>query len=33
MLPAHFYDVTYDHMWPKILQEITKSSTQNTKTQ
>ena len=32
MLPAHFHDVTYDHNWSKILQELTKSPTQNTRT-
>ena len=23
MLPAHFHDVTYDHIWSKVLQELT----------
>ena len=31
MLPAHLHDVTYDHFWTKILQELTKSPTRNTR--
>ena len=31
MLPAHFHDVTYDHIWSKILQELTKNPAQNTR--
>ena len=30
MLPADFYDVTYDQIWSKILQEIIKSKARNT---
>ena len=32
MLPAHFHDVTYDHIWSKVLYEITMIPTQNTRT-
>ena len=32
MLPAHFHYVTYDHIWSKILQELTKSPARNTRT-
>ena len=28
MLPAHFHDVTYDHIWSKIMHEITQIPTQ-----
>ena len=31
LLPAHFHDVTYDHIWSKILQELTKSPARNTR--
>ena len=31
MLPDHFHDVTYDHIWPKILQELPKTPARNTK--
>ena len=31
MLPAHFHDVTYDHIWSKLLQELTKSPARHTR--
>ena len=31
MLPAHFHDVTYNHIWLKILQELTKNPARNTR--
>ena len=31
MLPAHFHDVTYDHILSKILQELTNSRARNTR--
>ena len=31
MLPAHFHDVNYDHIWSKMLQELTKSPARNTR--
>ena len=30
MLPAHFHDVNYDHIWSETLQELTKSPEQST---
>ena len=29
--PAHFHDVTYDHIFSKILQELKKSPARNTR--
>ena len=29
MPPAHFHDINYDHIWSKILQELTKSPAKN----
>ena len=29
MFPDHSQDVTYDHIWSKILQELTKSPARN----
>ena len=27
LLPAHFHDVNYDHIWSEILQELTEPRT------
>ena len=31
MLPVHFHDVTYDHIWSKILQELKISPARKTR--